>query len=306
MEITEIHSIDQILTEPTGYYWDFPEVLFTWGNALKSGRLIQIRFGSNWGYARAQKNTCKVAAWYGEQFCPQWFGELGFSSIEFQPLSFMTKNVMSGGYNVPTWFSKESWEQLAVNDRQRRWQFRSALKRYDFIPVSKTDPEHIVDALKILKIWIEIAGQRQRLMGTGHYAACIKMHPQLENSHMFFLCDKEGKKIGLVGGYVRDGMAVSTNIKHDFSQHSLIHALWGFWLQYVHNELGAKISCNGSTSDKIKKEMHMERRLFYKPPKLRYMAPGQLQSSPLGRATSPFTAPTNNGPYPGMAQLQKP
>ena len=270
--IDNVTNLEHCKTELNGYYWDFPEVLFTWGQGLAHARLVKVQTPRCSVYLRTRVTQGTIASWQGEaspeaaQEVWQALSDGGIQTVKFQPLSVDMKSFLSNGYKGTVWFSRRSWRDMELS-RNRRWQFTTSLKRYEFIPVGHSQQD-LARALDIIVRWREIASKRQMLMGVGHYMACVRLHPQLSNSHLFFCRRKQtGELVGLVGGYIRDGYSVVVNVKHDFSDKFTIHALWGFWMDYVHSK-GVLLNCNGSTSDSIKKRMRMEKRWFYKPPKL--------------------------------------
>ena len=278
--LIEIDSVEGIETDLDGYYWDFPEVIFTWGKALKGAKLLKLQ-GSNFTwYIRAQVKQAALASWQGE-VSPFAFEEAknillkeGIATLKFQPLGSVETlgygaNFLKG-HKSPVWYSHCSWKEVELS-ANRRWQFRKAEQLFEFIPVSKTDNRQIEEALAILKSWVEVAKTRQWLWGVGHYASCIRLHPMLENSHLFFARRKSiGENIGLVGGYQRGQYSVVVNVKHNYTDKWAIHAIWGFWMDYAHKDLGSVLNCNGGMSDEIKKRMGMERRLHYKPTRARF------------------------------------
>src|SRR3990167_9095024 len=253
------------------YYWDFPEALHTWGAGLRGARLLKLQTELCAVYLRGRVTQGTIASWQGETSARAWQGvgealaSEGFQTLKFQPLSADLKTVLPGGYRGAVWYTHLSWKDMPELSGHRRWQFKRALALYEFEPVSFSEDD-TREALAILQTWREHAEKRQMILGVGHYASCIRLHSTLENSRLFFCRRKAtGQRVGLVGGYVRDGKAVVVNIKHDYSDKFIIHALWGFWMDYAHRELSLPVSCMGSTSDHIKKRMHMTRQLYYKP-----------------------------------------
>lgn len=277
-DLIEVEHIDQISTNLAGgHYWDFPEVIFSWGKALHGARLLRLDGpGFTW-YLRAQRTTATLASWQGEHSLEALVGGRarlaaeGLRTLHFQPHVENLKTLLPGGYNVPTWYTLQSWRDMPMS-QNRRWQFRRAAGAYKFTTVGQADME---EARRVIDIWVERARPRHtgpglmRLSGVGHYYSMLDLHPTLPRSELWLARRRDtGQAAGLVGGYVRKPYSVVVNMKHDYSDKWLAHALWGFWIDYVHGGLGVELNCSGSTSDDIKRRMRMELRQHYKPPKI--------------------------------------
>jgi hypothetical protein len=162
------------------------------------------------------------------------------------------------------WYSFSSWQnsELSAN---KRWQIRSALRRYRFVEVSRDEigQQQMFD---ILERWYEKAKERHFMVVRGHYRAMIRAHCHFANSRMFFALNGNGIISGLVGGYVYSGVAVITQAKHDYSSQFLSKAIWAFWMSFVHDDLGISVCCCGDTADNLKEGMGMQRRMAYRIP----------------------------------------
>lgn len=276
---TEISSIEEIeILSPAGYYWDFPETIFTFGKSLPNSRLLKFSWDNSCLYIRVRGSQGKVISFQGNEIIDleglrDLSRQVGLKTIKFLEQKIDLHSQMPGGYKDAHWYTYESWSENVRISKNRRWQFKRAASEYDFTPVSKNSFSDLEDALRILMTWKQVASQRQRVLGIGHYATCIKLHPKLENSHLFFARPKDSNRnVGLVGGYVRDQYAVAVNVKHDWSSKWLIHALWGFWTDYVHRCCGVTVATAGGTNGKmtnnIKHRMGMARENYYRPPKI--------------------------------------
>jgi len=290
VDIVEIKHISEIPDLGSPYYWDFPEVLYTWGLGIKNSRLLKVGRGV---YLRGQTTKGVIASWQTEESSEEVLYALrtaGFKSLKFQALSNDLREVFPGGSRETVWHTLSSWRSNSALDSNRRWQFKKALEMYDFDPVT---PRNLVEALDILERWRAVSEERHGniqlaaylrglpnsyqqsseinwVRGIGHYRACIQLHSQLPNSHLFFCRDLEsGKRVGIVGGYIRGTRAVAVLVKHDYSSNWLADALWGFWLDYVHLKLGATFSSNGSTADGMKRRLGMSKDTFYRPKSIR-------------------------------------
>lgn len=283
--VRHLSDIHTALAQRDGSYWSFEEVVYTWGRGLKGAKLLKLQTDLCTVYLRARVTTCTIASWQGEaspltlELVGAALAAEGFKSADWQPLSIDLR-YLTGGYNSTVWFSKPDWREGL--SRNRRWQLSASLRRYEFTPVPHTD-EGALEALGIFQAWLPKAQERQGggsfglksgfgygIVGAGHYVASIRTHPDIPTSTMFFAKRVgETDNVGLIGGYVRDGRSVVVNMKHDYSDKFLAQALWGFWMDYVHNELKVESNCCGSTSDDIKRRLRMEPRQFYKPPKVK-------------------------------------
>ena len=277
--VTDIVSIEDLELEPTGYYWDFPETIFTFGKYLSNSCLLKIAFGSCNCYVRIRGTQAKVVSIQSttesidlEELYDS-LKKYSIKTVKFLEQKINLRSQLPGGYKEAHWYTYESWRENTQISRNRRWQFRKAASSYDFVPVSKDSPSDLEEALRILSVWAKEAGKRQRILGVGHYASCIRSHPKLETSHLFFARPKgSNENVGIIGGYVRDKYAVAVNVKHDWSNKWLIHALWGFWVDYVHSNCGVTVATAGGTNGKmtnnIKHRMGMKREDYYRPPKV--------------------------------------
>lgn len=265
--------LEDIVVIPTGYYWDFPEVLYTWGKALKGAYLVEVRGETFSVFLRMRKTQATVASWYGDtsaeaaQELKEALDPLGVINLKFLPTSNdELKVTFPKGYKVPTYFTTCSWKNMGMS-RNRRWQLTKATKLYELVSV-ECNAGDVAKALNIVEIWKAIASTRQRLMGVGHYRSCINNHLWIPTSKLFFAKKRgEDEYVGLVGGYVVPPYSVVVNLKHDYSNNFLSQALWALWSEYVHDEVGVELNCNGSQSDDIKRRLRMTRKGFYRPPK---------------------------------------
>lgn len=247
-------------------FFSFPEIVLTFGYAKKSTKPVLLRFNDFDWLVRLDKTQAHLLKWVGPitktnyDIGIEYLKSIGYckfgSMLSFDDLASIDKE---NTVKLDTWMSRYSVENHPDMSGKKRHNIRNAMKKFEFVLIQ--NQADISAAIYVLDDWYNLVRDKYFMISYGHYATVIQAQPFLPNSKLFLL-KKDGKPVGLIGGYIDESSktAVTIEAKHIYCDSYIGDALWGHWLHYIHDIAGCGLCNNGDTADTIKQKFGMEKK----------------------------------------------
>lgn len=263
IKITKVQQIvDAIEPNTLVDYYAFPEVIYTFGYSKKNSYPMILDLGNAKWFIRMERTQAILIYWSGDinmdiyqKGCNR-LNELGINRfgglLSFKDFGAVKADVTLNRANI--WMSQHTWTGADMSPRNRQ-RIRKTIRETDWVMIQ--DEKGVKDAIDVLNKWYNysVDNKRHFMVIYGHYEVMIKNILNLINSRFFLAYNKKTHKpYGLVGGYIdpENEIAAITETKHDFTNHYAGIALWAYWLDYIHDELGYSICNCGDTADELK------------------------------------------------------